>query len=184
MNVSKLFFFAVLAGSLALLGCGNSDSGDNGGTAGGSGTGGTAGAGGVAIAPGLYTSSPRGTLACLFVNEDGTKLVADNSCPWGPEGQGVAFRLTSVDPEQGSCAIYYPIEGDDPQEIPIVDGRFQIEATRTAGDLTYTIMVSGEFAENGRVSGVGSDSSACPDDRAWYADLGCCLQCQRDGWCE
>jgi len=166
---------------------GDGGSAGTGGTAGSAGTGGaagTGGGGGVAITPGLYSSSPRGTLVCLFVNQDGTKLVADDSCPWGPEGQPVAFRLTSIDPDQGSCAIYYPVEGDDPQEIPIVDGGFEIETTQTDGIGEYTIRFSGEFNENGTVSGVGTHSRDCPTDRNWSAGPGCCSQCQRDGWCE
>jgi len=193
LSLRKSLFVSLLSGALAVLGCAEDSGGDGGfggggGGAGGSaaagGTAGTGGSGGVGIAPGLYSSSPRGTLVCLFVNQDGTKLVADDSCPWGAEGEAVAFRLTSIDPEQGSCAIYYPVAGDDPQEIPITDGRFEIEATRMVGEQQYSIRVSGEFDETGRVSGVATDSVACPDERAWYADPGCCAQCQRDGWCE
>jgi hypothetical protein len=200
VSLHKSLFVSLLIGALAVLGCAEDSGGDGGfggggaggsaatggtaGTGGEAGSGGEAGGGGVEIATGLYSAQRPGTLVCLFVNEDGTKLVADDNCPWGPQGEGVAFRLTSVPGDATPCAIYYPVEGDDPQEIPIVDGRFEIEATRTAGDQQYTIMVSGEFDENGGVSGVATDSSACPDERAWSAGLGCCTACEREGWCE
>jgi hypothetical protein len=83
-----------------------------------------------------------------------------------------------------SCAITYPEEGDDPQEILIVDGRFEIEATRTDALGEYTIVVNGEFADNGMVSGFGTHSRDCPDERNWSAGPGCCSQCERDGWCD
>jgi len=204
MTIRRLLLLSLLTGSLAALGCGDSD--DNGGIGGGggAGTGGTAGSGGAAgsggtggaagtgggagveITPGLYSSSPRGTQLCLFVNEDGTKLVADAACPFGTGNpQMAAFRLTSTGEAgvQDDCAITYPEEGDDPQEIPIVDGRFEIEATQTDGISAYTIKFSGEFNENGTVSGVGTHSRDCPDERNWSAGPGCCLQCERDQWC-
>jgi hypothetical protein len=182
MNAHRLLFFSLLASGLALLGCGTSGNGTGGSTgAGGSAGTGGGGSGGAAITPGLYSASPRGTLICLFVNQDGTKLVADASCRGGE-----AFYLLDLGEAmvQDDCLITYPEEGDDPQEIPIEDGRFEIQATRTDGIGEYTIMVSGQFDENGRVSGVGTHSRDCPDDRSWSAAPGCCSQCQRDGWCE
>jgi len=202
VSLRKLLFLSLLVGAVAILGCGNDDGDGGGGSGGEAGSGGAAGSGGeagsggaggtagtgasggVAITPGLYSAQRPGTLVCLFVNDDGTKLVADDNCPWGPQGEGVAFRLTSVPGDATPCAIYYPVEGDEPQEIPIVEGRFEIAATRTAGDQQYTIMVSGEFDENGGVSGIATDSSACPDERAWSAGAGCCTACEREGWCE
>jgi hypothetical protein len=204
MKISRLVLLALLTGALTVLGCGGSGNGGdggngNGGSAGDGGSGGSAGtaggggsagsggngsggSGGVAISPGLYSSQPRGTLVCLFVNQDGTKLVADSSCPFGPgDSQMVAFRLTSSDPVEGSCAVNYPVEGDEPQEIPIVDGRFEIDTTQTDGIGAYTIKVSGEFNENGTVSGVGTHSRDCPTDRNWSAGPGCCSQCE---WCK
>lgn len=191
-SLRKVGILPLLIGAIAVFGCGDGGdggggSGGDGGTAASSGTGGaagTGGSGGTAITPGLYSASPRGTLVCLFVSEDGTKLVADPSCPWGIGVPNVAFRLTSVDVDQGSCAITYPEEGDEPQEIPIVDGRFEIVTTRADGLGEYTIVVNGEFADNGTVSGFGTHSRDCPDERTWSAGPGCCLQCQRDGWCE
>jgi len=169
-------------GALVVLGCASSDNGgENGGDGGNGGAAGTGGGGGVAISPGLYSSQPRGTLVCLFVKQDGTKLVADSSCPFGLAGEPVAFRLTSVPGDNGSCAISYPVEGDDPQEIPIVDGRFEIETTQEDGIGEYTIKFSGEFNENGTVSGVGTHSRDCPTDRNWSAGPGCCSQCE---WCK
>ncbi len=193
MNAHRLLFFPLLVSALVLLGCGTSDNGNGGGagtggaagTGGGAGTGGTAGTGGgggAAITPGLYSASPRGTLVCLFVNEDGTKLVSDPSCR-----VDVAFYLLDLGEAmvQDDCLITYPEEGDDPQEIPIEeDGSFEIQATRTDAIGEYTIMVSGQFQETGTVSGVGTHSRDCPDARSWSAGPGCCLQCQRDGWCE
>ncbi len=161
---------------------GTAGTGGTAGSAGSGGAAGTGGGGGAAIGPGLYSSQPRGTLVCLFVNQDGTKLVADSSCPFGTgDPQMLAFRLTSIDPDQGSCAIDYPVEEDDPQEIPIVDGRFEIETTRTDAISAYTIRFSGGFNENGTVSGVGTHSRDCPDNRNWSAGPGCCSQCQ---WCK
>ena len=192
MKRSKYVLLAVLTGALTVLGCGESGDGGNGngGSGGDGGSGGTAGSGGngsggsggVAISAGLYSSQPRGTLVCLFVNQDGTKLVADSSCPFGTgDPQMVAFSLTSIDSVEGSCAVNYPVEGDEPQEIPIVDGRFEIDTTQTDGIGEYTIRVSGEFNENGTVSGVGTHSRDCPTDRNWSAGPGCCSQCE---WCK
>jgi hypothetical protein len=199
MSIRRLLFLSLLVGSLAVLGCGGGDNDDNGGNGGdgGAGTGGTGGSGGNAgaggaagtggggggaISPGLYSSQPRGTQVCLFVNQDGTKLIADSSCPFGTgDPQMLAFSLTSIDSVEGSCAISYPVEGDDPQEIPIVDGGFEIETTQTDGIGTYTIRFSGDFNENGTVSGVGTHSRDCPTERNWSADPGCCSQCE---WCK
>ena len=202
MSIRRLLFLSLLVGSLAVLGCGGSDNGGNGGD-GGAGTGGTAGSGGTggsggsagtggaagtggggggAISPGLYSSQPRGTEVCLFVNQDGTKLIADSSCPFGPgDPPMLAFSFKSIDPAEGSCAISYPVEGDDPREIPIVDGGFEIETTQTDGIGSYTIRFSGDFNENGTVSGVGTHSRDCPTERNWSAGLGCCSQCE---WCK
>ena len=186
MHAHRLLFFPLLVGALALLGCGTSGNGTDGGAGNGGdgGTGGTAGGGGgggAAITPGLYSASPRGTLVCLFVNEDGTKLVEDPSCRGG-----AAFYLLDLGEAmvQDDCLITYPEVGDDPQEIPIEDGGFEIQATRTDAIGEYTIMVSGQFEENGSVSGVGTHSRDCPDARSWSAGPGCCSQCQRDGWCQ
>jgi hypothetical protein len=207
MKLQRLWLVSVLAGALTVFGCGSSDDGNGGGagtgggTGGGAGTGGSAGTGGTAgsagmpgtggsggtagagggvssITPGLYSAQPRGTLVCLFVNEDGTGLVADPSCRTNK-----AFYLldTGEAMVQDECLITYPDEGDAEQEVPIVDGRFEIEATRTDAIGEYTISVSGEFSENGGVNGVGTHSRDCPDERTWSAGAGCCSQCE---WCQ
>ena len=183
ITVRKLIFLSMLVGALAVLGSGNGDDGQGGnggggdtGNGGDAGNGGTAGVGGGGgIVTGLYSSQPRGAIRCLFVNQDGTRLVADPSC----RGD-VAFYLLDLGEAmvQDDCLITYPEEGDDPQEVPIVDGQFTIETTRTDGLGEYTIMVNGEFTENGSVSGVGSHSRDCPDERAWSAGAGCCSQCE------
>lgn len=186
----KHILCSTLVVALAVLGCGNDGNGGgaaggNGGDAGnGGGTGGTGGSGGGVVPQGnLYSSQPRGAIRCLFVNQDGTKLVADPSCSFSqtpPFGEPVAFYLLDLGEAMldDSCVITYPEEGDDPQEVSIIDGQFTMQATRTDGLGEYTIMVSGEFAENGTVSGVASHSRDCPEGRNWSAGPGCCSQCE------
>jgi hypothetical protein len=117
------------------------------------------------------------TSICLFVNEDGTKLVADTSCnqtenPLFP----YAFEMRA-NPAGDICVFGYPMEGEEPQEVPIVDNRFEIEQTR--GDVT--IKFSGEFSGSDSVSGVASSTMNCPQDVPWSATPGCCSRC---AWCQ
>ena len=186
MIVRKLWFVSLVVAAVAALGCGESGDGSGGaagtgGSAGTGGTGGSAGAGGTAgsgggVAPaesGLYSYLTPGTYACLFVSDDRTKLVADPSC------YSVAFRFLTN--RVGPCVINYPIEGDDPQEIPIVDGKFEVQANQTDGLGDYTVEFSGEFSETGGVTGMASHSRDCPEDQEWQMSPGCCSRCD---WCQ
>lgn len=148
-----------------------------GGTAGSGGTAGTGGTGAFAITPGHWSYFLSFTSVCLFVNEDGTKLVADPSCnqtenPMFP----YAFQILA-NPAGDICGFGYPMEGDDPQEVPIVDNKFDIEQTR--GDVT--IKFSGEFSGSDSVGGVASTTMNCPEDVPWRASPGCCSRCT---WCQ
>ena len=76
----------------------------------------------------------------------------------------------------GECSGY-PMEGDDPQELPILDNKFDIEQTR--GDVT--IKFSGEFTGSDSVTGFASTTMNCPEDVPWSASSGCCSRCD---WCQ
>jgi hypothetical protein len=97
----------------------------------------------------------------LFVNQEGTKLVADPSCPFSqtpPFGGPVPFYLldNGVAGVQDDCVMTYPEAEDELQEVPIVDGQFTIEATRTDGLGEYTIMIGRPLERlPGRTSLVG-----------------------------
>lgn len=188
MKLSRLMFLTVSMGALTVLGCGGSGGdggageGGNGGTAGSGGTaggGGTAGSGGsgaFAITPGLWSTGPRATSVCLFVNETGDALVADESCNQsGPDFWAFEFRTNRQPPS--ICAFGYPLEGEVPQDVPIVDNKFDIEQIR--GDIT--IKFSGEFTGGDTVGGVASSTMNCPADERWSAKPGCCSGC---AWCQ
>ena len=185
----------VLAFALVVSGCGDGGVGGAGGVAGDGGDGGAAGMGGMAgmagvggvggtggsgefaITPGHWSSWLLRTSICLFVNEDGTKLVADPSCnqtenPLFP----FAFQVLA-NPDGDICGFGYPMEGEEPQEVPIVDNKFEIEQTR--GDVT--IKFSGEFGDSNSVGGVASSTMNCPEDVPWTASPGCCSRCS---WCQ
>lgn len=184
MKLSRLVLLALLAGALTVLGCGGtSDDGDggsagNGGTAGTGGTAGSSGTGGTgafAITPGQWSYFLVGTSVCLFVNEDGTKLVADPGCAQsGSNTWAFEFRTNRQD---GICSFGYPMEGEEPQEVPIVDNKFAIEQTRGG----VTIKFNGEFTGSDSVGGLASSTMNCPMDQAWSASSGCCTRCD---WCQ
>jgi len=69
-------------------------------------------------------------------------------------------------------------QGEQPQPVPIVDNKFQIEDTQ-AGDVT--IKFRGEFTGSNSVGGVASSTMNCPLDQAWSASPGCCSSCN---WCQ
>ena len=166
MKISRLVLLALLAGALTFLGCGGSTTdGDagSGGTAGTAGSAGTGGAGAFAITPGHWSYFLSFTSVCLFVNEDGTKLVADPSCnqtenPLFP----YAYQLLA-NPDGDICGFGYPMEGEEPQEVPIVDNKFEIEQIR--GDVT--IKFRGEFTSSNSVTGFASSTMNCPEDVPW-----------------
>jgi hypothetical protein len=199
IRLHKFGLLSLLIAAIAVLGCGTSGDGNGGGdggagnggagSGGDTGNGGDAGNGGVGGTGGgvvpqgdVYSSQPRGAIRCLFVNQDGTSLVADASCPFSqtpPLNGPVAFYLLDLGEAMldDSCVITYPEVGDEPQEVPIVNGQFEFEASRTDLLGPYTITVSGQFSDTGRVNGVATHSRDCPDGRNWFADLGCCSQC-------
>ena len=183
MKISRLVLLALLAGALTFLGCGGSttdgDAGSGGtaGTAGSAGTGGTGGTGAFAITPGHWSYFVLRTADCLFVNEDGTKLVADPSCNTaGNPTFPYAFQFLA-NPDGDICGFGYPMEGEEPQEVPIVDNKFEIEQIR--GDVT--IKFGGEFTSSNSVTGVASSTMNCPEDVPWSASPGCCSRC---AWCQ
>jgi hypothetical protein len=173
---------AVLAGALTVLGCGESGDGGNGnggsaGSAGGGGSSGNGGSGGgIAITPGIWTAWAAGTAVCLYVNQDGTALVADAECDMRTPPS--AFQFTTNRQPPDICGFSYPEVGEQPQPVPIVDNKFQIEDIQ-AGDVT--IAFSGEFTGSNSVGGVASSTMNCPLDQAWSASPGCCSICD---WCQ
>ena len=188
----RFFVGWVLAFALVFSGC--SDGGDGGaagdggtggdggaagmgGIAGVGGVGGTGGSGEFAISPGDWSSWLLRTSSCLFVNEDGTKLVADPCCNQ-TENRLFPFAFQVLaNPDGDICGFGYPMEGEEPQEVPIVDNKFEIEQTR--GDVT--IKFSGEFGDSNSVGGVASSTMNCPEDVPWTASPGCCSRCS---WCQ
>ena len=115
INLHKLGLLSVLIAALAVFGCGTDGDGNggggagnggdagDGGDAGNGGTGGVGGGGDV-VTQGLYSTQRVGTLVCLFVNEDRTKLVEDANC------YSNAFSFVSNPGVEPSCAITYPVE--------------------------------------------------------------------------
>ena len=186
MRLSRFVLLAVLVGALSVLGCGGTSSDGNGGE-GGNGNGGSAGDGGsggtgtggsggsVAITPGIWTAWGAGTAVCLYVNQDGTELVADDECDMRTPPSAFQFTTNRQD---GICGFSYPEVGQLPQPVPIVNNRFQIQQIQ-AGDVT--IKFSGEFTSSNSVGGVASSTMNCPLDQAWGASPGCCSICD---WCK
>lgn len=187
MYLARYAGLALLAGSLTVLGCGGTtESGEAGtggfagaGGAGGSaGAGGSGGSGGVDITPGIWTYWIGTQSVCLFVNEDATALVADGQC--SQNGIDLAswafeFRTNTVDV---SCGLAYPMDGEVPQEVPIVNNSFMIETMR--GDTL--VKFGGTFTASNAVSGTASSWNetlmlGCPMDMPWSASPGLCSRC-------
>ena len=176
MKLSKLFFVALVSGTVAVLGCG--DDGGSGGSGGTGGMGGGAGSGGGGdVRAGLYQgimgdpfNTDNGWAVCFYVAPNLTELMVaqpcnvDNIFDGDNDADAYAFDI-DVEVQASNCDFDISYRVDT---VPINDGVFEVTGWMPGGQLT-------DLNFRGVINGTSASGTASNDaincSTTWTAEF-------------